>query len=77
MGVYPLLRDDTCWFLAADFDGEQWAADARAYVQTCRACDVPAALERSRSGQGGHVWIFFTEPVAARDARQLGAALMT
>jgi len=77
MGVYPLLRDDTCWFLAADFDGEQWAADALAYIQTCRACDVPAALERSRSGRGGHAWIFFSEPVAAREARQLGAALMT
>jgi superfamily II DNA or RNA helicase len=77
MGVYPLLQDDTCWFLAADFDGEQWAEDALAFIETCRARDVPAALERSRSGQGGHVWIFFSQPVAAREARQLGAALMT
>lgn len=77
MGVYPLLQDDTCWFLAIDFDGEDWAKDARAYVETCRARNVPAALERSRSGQGGHVWIFFSEPVQAREARQLGAALMT
>ncbi len=77
MGVYPLLTDDTCWFLAADFDGDEWAEDALAYVETCRACRVPAALERSRSGRGGHVWIFFSEPIAAREARQLGAALMT
>ena len=77
MGVYPLLQDDTCWFLAADFDGEQWAIDAIAYIQTCTARNVPAALERSRSGQGGHVWIFFAEPIPAREARQLGAALMT
>src|SRR6266571_2021615 len=49
-GVYPLLPDETCWFLAADFDGESWAADALAYMQTCRAKDAPAALERSRSG---------------------------
>lgn len=77
MGVYPLLQDDTCWFLTADFDGEHWADDARAYVETCRARNVPAALERSRSGQGGHVWIFFSQPLAAREARQLGAALMT
>lgn len=77
IGIYPLLQDETCWFLAADFDGEQWADDARAYLETCRVRNVPAALERSRSGQGGHVWIFFSQPVAAREARQLGAALMT
>ena len=77
MGAYPLLQDDTCWFLAADFDGVHWAEDALAYLETCRARNVPAALERSRSGQGGHVWIFFSAPVPAREARQLGAALLT
>ena len=77
MGVYPLLHDDRCWFLAADFDGPNWSEDARAYLETCRARKVPAALERSRSGQGGHVWIFFAELIAAREARQLGAALLT
>jgi hypothetical protein len=77
MGVYPLQHDDRCWFLAADFDGENWAEDARAYLETCRARSVPAALERSRSGLGGHVWIFFAEPISAREARQLGAALIT
>ncbi|GLI94686.1 DEAD/DEAH box helicase [Methylocystis echinoides] len=76
-GVYPLLSDETCWFLAADFDEENWAADALAMLETCRARGVPAALERSRSGNGGHVWIFFSEPVPARTARQLGAAMLT
>jgi superfamily II DNA or RNA helicase len=76
-GVYPLLPDDTCWFLAADFDGEEWGADALAFLETCRAKGVPAALERSRSGQGGHVWIFFSQPVPAREARLLGASLLT
>ena len=76
-GVYPLLPDETCRFLAADFDEESWAADALAMVETCRAKGVPAALERSRSGNGGHVWIFFSEPVPARTARQLGAAMLT
>jgi hypothetical protein len=76
-GVYPLLPDETCRFLAADFDGEDWARDALAYLETCRLRDVPAALERSRSGEGGHVWIFFAEPVPAREARQLGAMLLT
>jgi len=76
-GVYPLLPDETCWFLAADFDEESWAADALAMLETCRAKGAPAALERSRSGNGGHVWIFFSEPVPARTARQLGAAMLT
>ena len=76
-GVYPLLSDETCWFLAADFDKEAWADDARALLETCRARGVAAALERSRSGNGGHVWIFFDEPVPARIARQMGAALIT
>jgi hypothetical protein len=69
--------DETCWFLAADFDQENWAADALAVIETCRVREVPAALDRSRSGHGGHVWIFFSEPVAARTARQLGAAILT
>ncbi|MHB8837790.1 MAG: TOTE conflict system archaeo-eukaryotic primase domain-containing protein [Gemmatimonadaceae bacterium] len=77
VGVYPLLSDDTCCFLAADFDDEEWAADALAFVETCRGHGITAALERSRSGNGGHVWIFFAEPVPARDARQLGALLLT
>ncbi len=77
VGVYPMLPDETCWFLAADFDKESWAADATAMVETCKAKGVPAALERSRSGNGAHVWIFFSEPVPARAARQLGAAIMT
>lgn len=76
-GVYPLLADETCWFLAADFDKEAWAQDAFALLGTCRDKGIAAALERSRSGNGGHVWIFFAEPVPARTARQMGAALIT
>ncbi|TQM94057.1 TOTE conflict system archaeo-eukaryotic primase domain-containing protein [Roseinatronobacter monicus] len=76
-GVYPLLPDDTCWFLAADFDKTSWVDDASALLETCRAKGVPAALERSRSGNGGHIWIFFSEPVSARLARQLGSVLIT
>ena len=76
-GVYPLLQDENCWFLAADFDKESWADDARAMIETCHARGIPAALERSRSGNGGHVWIFFSEPIPARTARQLGAMIVT
>ncbi len=76
-GVYPLLPDETCWFLAIDFDKQSWQIDARAFVDACRAHQIDAALERSRSGQGAHVWIFFAEPVPAVDARKLGALLVT
>ena len=76
-GVYPLTTDETCWFLAADFDKQLWQRDALAFLATCREKGVPAALERSRSGNGGHVWIFFSEPIPASEARKLGAHLVT
>ena len=76
-GVYPLMTDETCWFLAADFDKQSWQRDAMAFLATCREKGVPAALERSRSGNGAHVWIFFSEPVPASEARKLGAHLVT
>ena len=77
VGVYPLLPDDTCRFLAADFDKRTWRRDADAFLAACRSKRVPAALERSRSGNGAHVWIFFAEPVPAALARRLGAHLLT
>ncbi len=76
-GVYPLLTDGTCWFLVADFDKATWQEDVRAFVQTCSEWNVPAELERSRSGRGGHVWIFFEAPLPASLARKLGAAILT
>jgi superfamily II DNA or RNA helicase len=76
-GVYALMSDETCWFLAADFDKATWQRDALAFIATCQEKHVPAALERSRSGNGAHVWIFFSEPVPASDARKLGAHLVT
>ena len=77
IGVYPLLPGDLCWFLAVDFDGVEWVDDASAFLETCQSVNVPAILERSRSGNGGHVWIFFTEPIQASLARQLGSAILT
>jgi superfamily II DNA or RNA helicase len=77
LGVYPLLTDDTCWFLAADFDKAGWQEDSVSFLDTCRSMGVPAYLERSRSGKGGHVWIFFEEAVPAGLARKLGCALLT
>ncbi|MBE1446130.1 TOTE conflict system archaeo-eukaryotic primase domain-containing protein [Paenibacillus sp. OAS669] len=73
IGVYPMLEDETCWFLAIDFDKQNWKLDAAAVMDL----KVPAALERSRSGNGGHIWIFFDRPLEASLARKLGCALLT
>ncbi len=77
MGVYPMLLDETCFFIAADFDKATWQDDARAFLETCRVMNLPAALERSRSGNGGHVWLFFSEAVPASLARKLGSHILT
>jgi superfamily II DNA or RNA helicase len=77
LGVYPLLRDETCWFLAVDFDGTGWCDDVAAFVETCTSVGCPAAVERSRSGNGAHAWFFFATPVAASLARNLGSFLLT
>ncbi len=77
IGVYPLLRDGTCWFVAADFDKESWLEDVAAYANTCRDLGIPTAVERSRSGKGAHVWFFFSSPVAAVSARRMGCYLIT
>lgn len=76
VGIYPLLSGDTCGLLACDFDQGTWALDALAYLDVCHANGVPAALERSRSGNGAHVWIFFADVVPAAQARAVGAALL-
>jgi len=77
IGVYLLLTDETCWFLAIDFDKTSWTEDALAFMDTCDQFDVPAALERSRSGNGAHVWIFFNDSIHAGTARKLGTFLLT
>ena len=76
VGIYPLLPGDVCALLACDFDQGSWALDSLAYLDACNANGVPAALERSRSGNGAHVWVFFDAPVAASQARAVGAALL-
>jgi hypothetical protein len=77
VGVYPLLPDERCWFLAADFDKKTWEYDSQAFLQTCQELSVPAALERSRSGKGGHIWIFFDRALPAITARKLGCVVLT
>lgn len=77
IGVYPLLDDDTCYFLAVDFDEAEWRDDARAFMRSCEELGISTALEISRSGQGVHAWVFFASRVSARDARRLGTAIIS
>src|SRR5690625_615289 len=76
IGVYPLFKDDTCRFLAIDFDKQNWKKDVLILLNVCDEMGIPANLERSRSGNGGHVWIFFSEKVPAVLARKLGFLLV-
>lgn len=77
VGVYPLHPDDSTYFLAADFDDDGWQEDIAAFRDICRAYGIEPAIERSRSGAGGHAWLFFNVPVPAADARRLGSTLLT
>jgi superfamily II DNA or RNA helicase len=72
-----MLKDETCRFLAADFDKAAWREDVMAFTETCRCIGVPYAIERSRSGNGAHVWFFFSNPVSAATARNMGSYLIT
>ncbi len=76
-GVYPLLTDESCKFLAVDFDKASWHEDTSAFLKVCAGMNIPAALERSQSGNGAHIWIFFETSIPASLARKLGCGLLT
>ena len=76
VGLYPLLQDNTCYFLAADFDKGQWKEEVKAMSKACYNFEIPHAIEISRSGNGAHLWIFFKEKVLAKEARLLGFGLL-
>lgn len=77
MGVYPMLLDESCYFLAIDLDGPGWREDVKTLVEVLRTLELPVAVERSRSGNGAHFWLFFEQAIAAAQARRLGAHLLT
>ena len=77
VGIYPILPDDTCRFLTLDLDDKGWQEEAALLRSICTAWDIPCAIERSRSGNGAHLWLFFTHPVPCTDARRLGTVLLT
>lgn len=76
VGTYAIREDDTCTFLACDFDESSWLADLLAFNETAKSLGIEVAMERSRSGKGGHAWIFFAEPIPARLARSLGTLII-
>lgn len=76
VGLYPLLQDNTSWFIAADFDEADWIEECRKFIKICEEYDIPAYLERSRSGKGGHVWVFFEEPYEAFRSRKIMMSLL-
>lgn len=76
-GVYPMLQDETCFFLAIDMDKSSWQEDTSAIRKTCQHLNIPVLVERSRSGNGAHIWVFFKEAITASLARRLGAHLLT
>jgi superfamily II DNA or RNA helicase len=77
VGIYPLLPDDRCRLLALDLDGGSWRADVQVLTRTCHSLGLQPAIERSRSGNGAHIWFFFTDSVPASDARRLGFSILT
>ena len=81
IGIYPILEDNTCHFLCTDFDDKNcehgYQNDVLAFVGVCKDWNVPCYIERSRSGMGAHVWIFFDAPIPVKTARMLGKAILT
>ena len=81
IGLYPIRKDNTCYFLCADFDDKScehgYKNDVLTFVNVCKTWNVPCYIERSRSGNGAHVWIFFEMPITAFKARKLGNTILT
>lgn len=76
LGVYPLLTDNTSYFAAIDFDGERWQEDVQRLLQVCGKYNIPVYVERSRSGNGGHMWCFFNNPYPAYKSRTIFLTLL-
>jgi superfamily II DNA or RNA helicase len=77
IGIYPMLEDETVYFLVIDFDDDGWQQDISAFRDACDTLGIPVSIERSRSGNGAHVWFFFDEPISAATARKFGSGLLT
>ena len=76
IGLYPLLPDNTCHLLAADFDKDGWQDAIKAMAEACKRYNIPHLIEISRSGNGAHLWVYFSQSVPSREARLLGFGLL-
>ena len=76
VGIYPLLKENTSWFIAADFDDDNWLEECKTFLKVCNENEIPAYLERSRSGHGGHIWIFFEQPYPSIRSRKIILSLL-
>lgn len=76
IGLYPILPDDTCCFLAVDFDDGAWQENVSAVRSVCDEWEIPCAVERSWCGEGAHLWIFFEDAIPCASARKQGSALL-
>lgn len=76
-GIYAIQPDDTCWFLTIDLDESTWEKDVQALRDICAIHQIPCTVEKSRSGNGAHVWFFFSEKVPASTARRMGSSIVT
>lgn len=77
LGIFPMLEDETCYFLAIDFDDEGWQKDVTAIIEVCEEKEISFGVERSRSGSGAHVWFFFSERISSVIARKFGTSILT
>ncbi|MDD2362066.1 MAG: hypothetical protein PHV32_04795 [Eubacteriales bacterium] len=77
VGIYPMTADECCCFLAIDFDNDDWQKDIMAFRSTCEELGIAVQAERSRSGNGGHIWFFFDDLIPASTARKFGSVLLT
>ena len=77
VGIFPMRMDETCYFLAIDFDDEGWKKDIITLKKICFIYEIPITVKRSRSGNGAHAWFFFEQPIPASLARKFGSAMLT
>lgn len=71
IGIYPLLEDNSSYFIVVDFDGKDWDKDSKKFMGECNSLKIPVYIEKSLSGMGAHLWIFFKDKYPAAKSRRI------